>query len=88
MTRNLKLILIMFEQMSGFKINFHKSEVFCFGEAGNFENLYIDIFTCPIKTLPMKYLELSIDKKKLSRTQWVGIVEKLEKRLRHGKEKF
>jgi hypothetical protein len=36
----------------------------------------------------MKYLELSIDKKKLSRTQWVGIVEKLEKRLRHGKEKI
>ena len=31
--RNLKLILSAFEQLSGLKINFHKSELFCFGEA-------------------------------------------------------
>ena len=30
---NLKYILCLFEQMSGLKINFHKSELFCFGEA-------------------------------------------------------
>jgi hypothetical protein len=30
---NLKLILVAFEQLSGLKINFHKSELFCFGEA-------------------------------------------------------
>ena len=30
--RNLKLLLSAFEQMSGLKINFHKSELFCFGE--------------------------------------------------------
>ena len=30
---NLKLILSAFEQLSGLKINFHKSELFCFGEA-------------------------------------------------------
>jgi hypothetical protein len=31
--QNLKLILSAFEQLSGLKINFHKSELFCFGEA-------------------------------------------------------
>lgn len=31
--RNLKLILSAFEQLFGLKINFHKSEVFCFGDA-------------------------------------------------------
>ena len=31
--RNLKLILSAFEQLSGLKINFHKSELICFGEA-------------------------------------------------------
>jgi hypothetical protein len=31
--KNLKLILSAFEQLSGLKINFHKSESFCFGEA-------------------------------------------------------
>jgi hypothetical protein len=31
--KNLKLLLCAFEQLSGLKINFHKSEIFCFGEA-------------------------------------------------------
>jgi hypothetical protein len=30
---NLKLIFSAFEELSGIKINFHKSELFCFGEA-------------------------------------------------------
>ena len=29
--KNLKLILFVFEKLSGLKINFHKSELFCFG---------------------------------------------------------
>ena len=28
---NLKLLLLAFEQVSGLKINYHKSELFCFG---------------------------------------------------------
>jgi hypothetical protein len=31
--RNMKLILTAFELVLGLKINFHKSELFCFGEA-------------------------------------------------------
>jgi hypothetical protein len=31
--RNVKYILCLFEQISGLKINFHKSEIFCLGEA-------------------------------------------------------
>jgi hypothetical protein len=30
---NMKLILCIFEQLSGLKINFHKSEIFYFGKA-------------------------------------------------------
>jgi hypothetical protein len=30
---NMKVILCLFEQLSGLKINFHKSEIFCFGKA-------------------------------------------------------
>jgi hypothetical protein len=30
-TRKLKFILLLFEQMSGLKINFHKSKVYLFG---------------------------------------------------------
>jgi hypothetical protein len=32
-TKNMKLLLSAFEQLSGLKINFHKYEIFCFGEA-------------------------------------------------------
>jgi hypothetical protein len=30
---NMKLVLCIFERLSGLKINFHKSEFFCFGRA-------------------------------------------------------
>ena len=30
---NLKLLLLAFELVSGLKINYHKSELFCFGRA-------------------------------------------------------
>jgi hypothetical protein len=31
--RNMKLLLRVFEQLSGLKINFHKSKLFCYGDA-------------------------------------------------------
>ena len=39
-TVNIKLILSTFEQLSGLKINFHKSEIFCFGRARDHEVFY------------------------------------------------
>jgi hypothetical protein len=35
---NMKLILCIFEQFSGLKIIFHKSEIFCFGTAKVFQD--------------------------------------------------
>jgi hypothetical protein len=32
-TKNMKLLLCAFEQLSGLKINFYKSELFCYGTA-------------------------------------------------------
>jgi hypothetical protein len=74
--RNLKFILCLFEQMSGLKINFHKSEIYCFGEANEVKELYANIFTCPIGNLPMKYLGVPIENKKLSKNLWSSIEEK------------
>jgi hypothetical protein len=37
MARNMKLLLSAFEQLSGLKINFHKSEILCFGKAKEHE---------------------------------------------------
>jgi hypothetical protein len=35
--KNLKLVLSAFEQLSGLKINFHKSELYCYGAAKELE---------------------------------------------------
>lgn len=37
---NMKMLLCAFEQLSRLKINFHKSEVYCFGEAKTQEHQY------------------------------------------------
>jgi hypothetical protein len=88
MARNLKFILILFEQMSGLKINFHKSEIFCFGSALRVKELYSDIFTCPVNFLPMKYLGIPIDCKKLSNMKWAFTEEKMNKKLGMWKSRF
>ncbi|WVZ64229.1 hypothetical protein U9M48_013787 [Paspalum notatum var. saurae] len=44
--KNMKLLLCVFEQLSGLKINFHKSEIFYFGEAKHFEHEYAELFGC------------------------------------------
>ena len=43
---NMKLILCAFEQLLGLKINFHKSEIFLFGEAKDDKKSKISIWTC------------------------------------------
>jgi hypothetical protein len=56
----MKLVLRIFEQLSGLKINFHKSEVYCFGKAKEVENDYKQLFGYEFGTLPFKYLRIPI----------------------------
>ena len=72
---NIKTIFGAFEQLSGLKINFHKSEIFCFGEAKNYENLYKELFGCKPKSFPIRYLGISIHYRKLSNSDWMNIQE-------------
>ena len=51
--KNLMLILSAFEQLSGLKINFHKSELFCFDEAQDDAPLYADLFGCGVGQFPI-----------------------------------
>jgi hypothetical protein len=67
--------------MSGLKINFHNSEIYCLGEAKEIKEVYVDILTCPIGNLSMKYLRVPIDNKKLNKNLWCSMEEKMEKRL-------
>ena len=57
---NMKLILCIFKQLYGLKVNFHKSEIFCFGKAADMEHQYRNIFGCESESLPFKYLGIPI----------------------------
>jgi hypothetical protein len=58
--RNLKLILVAVEHLSGIGINFHKSELFCFGEAQDATSEYADLFGCGQGQFPIRYLGIPI----------------------------
>src|SRR5664279_1083308 len=79
---NMKLILAIFEQLSGLKINFHKSDFFCFGKAKDEENEYQSIFGCESGSLPFKYLGIPIHYRKLLNKEWKPIEDRFEKKLR------
>jgi hypothetical protein len=67
--------------MSGLKINFHQSEILCFGKAEERKNLYAESFTCPIKKLPMNYLGIPMDDKTLRISHWARMEENMKKKL-------
>ena len=63
--KNMKLLLCVFEQLSGLKINFHKSELFCYGKAKDLANSYSQIFGCGRGNQPFRYLGIPMHHKKL-----------------------
>ena len=79
--KNLKLILSVFEKLSGLKINFHKSELFCFGQAVEYYAQYSNIFGCKFGSFPVKYLGIPIHFRKLSNNDWKVIEQIIEKKL-------
>jgi hypothetical protein len=85
---NLKLILSAFEQLSGLKINFHKSELFCFGDAQDAAAQYADIFGCEQGQFPIMYLGIPIHYRKLTNAEWRHVEERLQARLSSWKGKL
>jgi hypothetical protein len=63
--KNMKLILTVFEQLSGLKINFHKSEIFCYGGAKEFQDEYIELFGCNVGEYPFRYLGIPMHRRHL-----------------------
>jgi hypothetical protein len=78
---NMKLILCIFEQLSGLKINFHKSEFFCFGKEKDDEEIYSNIFCCEIGAFPFRYLGIPIHYRKLKNGEWKLIEDRCETKL-------
>jgi hypothetical protein len=73
--QNMILLLCAFEQASGLKINFHKSELVCFGQAQEAVEQYTTLFECQEGSLPLKYLGIPIHCKRLSNADWKRVEE-------------
>ena len=86
--KNLKLILSSFEQLSGLKINFHKIELFCFGEAQDEANQYAELFGCGLGQFPIMYLGIPIHYRRLTNAEWKIVEERLQLRLSSWKGKL
>jgi hypothetical protein len=76
---NMKPLLCAFEQLLGLKTNFHKSELFCYGEAQQMEGHYTNLFVCGLGQYPFLYLGIPMHHKKISNDDWKVIEEKFEK---------
>ena len=85
--KNMKLLLSIFEQMSGLKINFHKSEIFCYGQAKEFEDEYIELFGCNAGEYPFRYLGIPMHHRQLRNIDWRKVEEHFEKKLTCWKAK-
>lgn len=79
--KNLKNILCLFEQLSGLKINFNKSEVIFLGNDVLRHQEYSKIFTCNKGDLPMRYLGIPIDQKHILNKDWGQTEKKMEKKV-------
>lgn len=80
-TVNSKLLLYIFEMMSGLKINFLKSEVFIVGGDNNIASFYSDLFNCQVGSLPMKYLGVPVTFSNLKNVDWDFLDAKIIKKL-------
>jgi hypothetical protein len=85
--KNLKLVLCTFEQLLGLKINFYKSEIFCFGEARNFKNIYSQLFGCQLGPYPSKYLGIPIHYKRINGIDWKQLEHRIGKKLNYLERK-
>ena len=78
---NIKLVLYLFELMSGLKINYDKSEVFVIGGDNETDRIYAEMFGCRVGTLPMRYLGVPVTYSALKNIELDFLDGKLIKKL-------
>jgi hypothetical protein len=79
--RNLKSVLMLFERVSGMKINFHKSEIIPMNVEEEIVHEIAHILACPVGELPIKYLGIPLHFDKLRREDVQPLLDKLIKRI-------
>lgn len=86
--RNLKLILDLFCQMTGLRINYDKSSLILLEGEEQFATELANLLGCKVERLPFKYLGIPIKVTRLSKQDVAPVIEKMEKRLAGWKSKI
>jgi mannosylglycoprotein endo-beta-mannosidase len=77
----LKLLLYLYEDMFGLKINFAKSEVIMVSQDETKSLEFSNMFNCAIGKWSIKYLGVPVAGSRLYIADWLPIIEKIMKRL-------
>jgi hypothetical protein len=78
---NTKLLLYCFENMSGLRINYQKSEVFVIGVSEEEAVRIAEIFNCNIGKLPLKYLGVMLHNRYMFVDDLAYEAQKVENRI-------
>jgi hypothetical protein len=70
------------------KINFHKSELFCYGQAKEMEIQYTKFFGCDLGQYLFRYVGIPMNHMKLGNDDWKVIEDTFEKRISCWKGKL
>jgi hypothetical protein len=71
---------MLFEQASGMRINFHKSEIIPLNLDNNLVHEISHVLNCPVGNLPLKYLGVPLHFDKLKREDLQPMIDKMIKR--------
>jgi hypothetical protein len=79
--KNMKLLLYVYENMSGLKINFDKSEIIMVSSEEQKALFYSEMINCATGSWPIKYLGVTVSGSRLHVKDWIPLNEKILKRL-------
>lgn len=77
----LKVLLYYFKLASGLNINFAKSSLIYLGREQAMNKGLSEILNCKLQCLPIKYLGLPLGVRGPSKEDWLGLIEKVDKKL-------
>ena len=78
---NLRWVLTCFEQVSGMRINFDKSQLIPMNLESEEAASLAEVFGCPIGKFPIKYLGVPLHYDKLTREDLQPLLDKILKRI-------
>ena len=84
---HLRLVLTVFEGISGLHVNWRKSILVTINAVPN-SPILAGILGCEVGNLPTKYLGLSLGSKNKAADIWEGVLDKCEKKLTRWKSQY